>query len=230
MNNYTDKYGRLHDKPTDGVNPSSNNGWIYTAYASKVGLQVNHNMLLNCWSECWTNQEYFALRSPNKPSPPFSRDEVLGVVSLGVMQGLWLEAHGWNFSPYPIPKLSIPRLFTQAKALLIIQPYYKRILGVDVKLVHFELAHRNFFWQNNLDQIYRFAFSVPIQDRYSILKWSGRFKFYRPDHLFYGVVSLIDRRGKPTGMRWLKYGGEKNLKAMVQEFPADHPIRVKAGL
>lgn len=232
MSIYTDKWGRYHDKPTDGVNPSSNNGWIYTAYASKVGLRVNEDSVKECWRQCHLVQEDrnpVLLRNPGEYTPPFSRDEFLGMAYIyqsNVMNS-YVLFHGWNFSPYPIPKLSIPKLIAQAYSLLKINPYYKRMLGVDVKLYLVELKHRNTFWTENLDQLYRFSFSVPLQDRYSILKWSGRFKFYRPDHLLYAGISMIDRLGKPNGMRYLKYGGEKNGNAMSREFPIDHPIYKK---
>lgn len=222
MNNYIDIRGRLHDSPVTESEPfPSNNPAIYSAYGAKLGLELNldKETLVICAIDRVRH------RVSDKVASPMSRDEILGLSYLGYTDERIIE-NGWVFNPKdrPIPKLSIPKLLKQARALLVVQPYYKRILGLEVKLVHFELAHRNFFWKNNLDQIYRFAFSVPLQDRYSILKWSGRFKFYRPDHLFYGVVSLIDRLGKPTGIRWLKYGGEKNLKAMRSEFPNDHPL------
>ena len=53
MNTYTDKYGRYHDKPTDGVNPSSNNGWIYTAYAKYLAPRiVDKHEILKCYIDC----------------------------------------------------------------------------------------------------------------------------------------------------------------------------------
>jgi hypothetical protein len=228
MNNYIDSRGRLHDKPVTEANPfPSNNPAIYSAYSHKVGVKLNlddETMLI-----CATDRVRH--RAEDKISPPQSRDEILGLEYLGY-NDVRLSEDGWKFNPKdrPIPKFSLIKLFKQARALVVVQPYYKRILGVDVKMYHFELAHRNFFWQNNLDQIYRFAFSVPLQDRYSILKWSGKFKFYRPDHLLYLSISLIDRLGKPSGIHYLKYGGEKNLIEMVKEFSEDHPIRQLTGL
>jgi hypothetical protein len=137
----------------------------------------------------------------------------------------------WKFNPkdYPIPAFSLSKLITQAKSLVVVKPYYKKILGMDIKLYHFELAHRNTYWINKLDQIYRFAFSVPLQDRYSILRWSGKFKPYLPSHLAYATISLIDRLGKPSGIRYIKYGGDKNMKEMVKSFPADHPVTIKVN-
>ena len=221
MNNYQDKWSRYHHKPTDGSNPSSGNGWIYTAYAVKVGCGVDRPNLITCWELCSVNGVF--IRNPESETSPFSRDELLGVAALGLLKSNQLNS--WNFSPYPIPPFSLSKLISQSRQLFTVQPYYKRILGLEVKLYHFAQTHRNTFWQKGLDQIYRFAFSTPMQDRYSILKWAGRFKAYRPDHLFYLGVSLIDRIGSPSGMRYLKYGGNKNMKAMVKEFTADHPLR-----
>lgn len=226
MNNYTDQWSRYHHKTTDGVNPSSGNGWIYTAYAGKVGLPTDRSNLITCWELCSIGN--VLIRNPNSETSPFSRDELLGASYLKLLKPSNMD--GWNFSPYPLPKFSLTQFIKQAQALVIVQPYYKRILGVDIKLYHFELAHRNFFWKNSLSQIYHLAFSVPLQDRYSILKWSGRFKYYLPSHLLYASISLIDRLGKPSGIRWLKYGGEKNMREMVKEFNSDHPIRIKAGM
>lgn len=223
-NNYTDIRGRLHDKPVTDSNPfPSNNANLYSAYGAKVGVELNLEIdtLVIC------SIDRVRHRTSDKIGPPFSRDEQLGLSYLGYTDERVIES--WIFNPKdrPIPKFSLSKLITQALALVVVIPYYKRILGIDVKMWHFELAHRNFFWENNLDQIYRFAFSVPLQDRYSILKWFGRFKFYRPDHLFYAGVSLIDRMGKPSGIRYLKYGGEKNGDAMAAEFNTDHPIFIK---
>lgn len=225
-NVYTDKWQRLHHKPTDGVNPSSNNGFIYTAYFYKIN---NIHPSLQSTPELIEAGEQCAKYRARHPRPhiseqvPISRDEILGLEYLGFN----VDMDGWNFSPYPLPKFSLLQFIKQAQSLIIVQPYYKRVLGVDIKLYHFELAHRNFFWKNNLSQIYHLAFSVPLQDRYSILKWSGLFKWYLPSHLLYASISMVDRLGKPSGIRYLKYGGEKNMRAMITEFPADHDI-VKA--
>lgn len=228
MNIYEDQNGQFHNKPVTGSNPiPTNDGFIRTAYAQKVGLITWPSKLRSLFQLCLKEGKLFQ-RLPNKPEPPPSRDVVLGAFYLRLMK--MEHMNGWNFSPYKLPKFSLIQLIKQAWALVIVQPYYKRILGVDVKLYHFELSHRNFFWNNSLSQIYHIAFSVPLQDRYSILKWSGRFKYYLPSHLLYASISLIDRLGKPSGIRYLKYGGEKNMRAMCKEFPADHPIRVKVGL
>lgn len=230
MNEYKDSRGRYHDSPVTQTDPfPSNNGWIYTAYMARAEVEINQTMttFINVdESTAITCSDLNIRHLPEDSSSevPMSRDEILGLAYLGYVSKDLTET--WRFNPQDrsIPKFSLSKLIKQAQSLVIVNTYYKRVLGLDIKMFNFELAHRNFFWKNNLDQLYRFAFSVPIQDRYSILKWSNRFKFYRPDHLFYAAVSLVDRLGGPSGIMYLKYGGRKNLDEMVKEFPADHPI------
>lgn len=202
MNNYQDKYGRYHHKPCIDGEPSSNNAWLYTAYARKFGLGINRTQLKNCYTLCnvyeFDKKLHYIIRSPRKPLPPMSRDEILGISYLGLLNKSVLV--GWNFSPRPIPTFNPLKLIKQLREA--------------------RGKHRNYFWENNLDQIYRFAFSVPLTDRHFILKQWGKF------NLFYWAVAKIDSLSrKKSGIRWLKYG--KSLEAMQSEFPEDHPLRSK---
>jgi hypothetical protein len=196
MNNYVDQYGRYHDKPVTQSNPvPSNNGWIYTAYAKKAGLWIDDYKLKLAADLC--DQGYGVLwRTPGDELPPMSRDEILGLAELGLLKPEHLR--DWNFSPYPLPKFSLVECIKQ---------FWEQ-----------RGKHRNYFWQNNLSQMYHFAFSVPLVDRHFILSKQGKF------NLFYWAVAKVDSMlGKESGIRFLKYG--KSKKAMQQEFPADHPIR-----
>ena len=227
MSKYQDSRGRLHNQEVTVAKPfPSNNANLFSAYGVKVGLLLllDNETLVICSLDRLRHR-----KSDKDDVPPTSRDEILGLSFLGYTDERLTE--NWKFNPkdYPIPAFSLSKLITQAKSLVVSKPYYKKVLGIDIKLYHFELAHRNFFWKNKLDQLYRFAFSVPLQDRYSILKWAGQFKPYLPSHLLYATVSLIDRLGKPSGIRYIKYGGDKNMKEMVKSFPADHAIVMKAN-
>jgi hypothetical protein len=204
MNNYFDQYGRVHNKPvTEERNVPTNNGWIFTAYFVKAGGEVNSSSALRIgYNQCLNLAGKFFFRSPDKFFPPVSRDEILGVAGLKLLKSEHLN--GWNFSPYLVPKFNLIELV-------------KQIIEVRGK-------HRNYFWQNNLDQLYRFAFSVPITDRHFILKKWGKFKWYNPTHLFYAAVAKIDELvGGESGIRYLKYS--KSKEAMLKEFPENHPIR-----
>lgn len=90
MNNYFDKWKRVHDKPCIGEEPKSNNGWIYTAYLKKIGYQVDLMSLSTCFRQCKQinpeTGELYLVRSPYKDYPPMSRDEILGMVYLGFLK------------------------------------------------------------------------------------------------------------------------------------------------
>jgi len=202
MNNYYDKWGRLHDKPCKDGEPSSNNGWIYTAYAMKLGIPLDHHLLKHTARQCVQQDEHtghlYYVRSPFKDLPPMSRDEILGLAQLGRLKPSVLK--GWNFSPYPIPRFNLIKLVQQ---LWQLRPSLKR--------------HRNYFWENNLDQMYRFAFSVPLVDRHFILQQWGKF-----NPIYWAIAKVDSMFGKDSGIRYLKYG--KSLEAMQEEFPEDHPL------
>lgn len=207
MNNYIDKYGRYHDKPVTDLKPiSSNNGWIYTAYAEKLGLPINYLTLEECFNHCKVSNKDLdnklaLVRTPGKNEPPISRDEILGMASLGFLKPRHLN--GWNFSPYAIPRFNPIKLIAQ---LWDLRPSLNR--------------HRNYFWQNNLDQLYRFAFSVPLSDRHFILKKWGKF------NPIYWLIAKIDSKLKgDNGIPWLKYGGDDRKTIMKEEFSEDHPFR-----
>jgi len=224
MNNYYDKYGRLHHKPCIDGEPSSNNGWIYTAYHFKLHntypfLQYDYE-LIEVGEEC-------AARLKRHPAPienkvPISRDEILGLTYLGFLKESHLD--GWNFSPFPLPKFNLFKLTAQLWELSPeINATHDFNTGKNGSELKFK--HRNYFWQNNLDQLYRFAFSVPIQDRAFILECWGETRSLR--YYFYKAIAFVDSKiGKDSGIRWLKYG--KSLAAMQEEFPEDHPLRNKA--
>jgi len=199
--NFIDQYSRYHDKPVTTSNPvPSNNGWIYTAYAEKLGLTLDYYKLENCFRQCKEidpdTGRLFLVRSPFKDLPPMSRDEVLGMAALGFLKPQHLN--GWNFSPFSLPKFNLIKTVQQ-----FIELYGK---------------HRNYLWQNNMSHTYRFAFSVPLTDRHFILSKWGKF------NLFYWLVAKIDSKlGKPkNGIPWLKYG--KGIEEMKAEFSADHPF------
>jgi hypothetical protein len=193
-NNYVDQYGRYHTKPVTPTNPvPTNNGWIYTAYAKKAGLPIDDYKLRYCL-ELSDQGDGIIWRSPGKELPPMSRDEILGMVELNLIG----DVPNWNFSPYPIPKFNLVKLVKQ--------------------LLEQKGQHRNYFWVNGLDQMYRFAFAVPLTDRHFILSKQGKFNI-----LYWAIAKVDSIIGKDSGIRYLKYG--KSKKAMQEEFPADHPIK-----
>jgi len=216
MITYYDKYGRLHDKPCKDGEPSSNNGFIYSAYAKKLGLEINipPEFCTICAIDYVRHPRYV-----KQDQVPMSRDEILGLAYLGYISDKLVNG-GWSFSPFPLPRLNPLKLLSQ---LWQLRPIYGRVDGVSERLPRRELIwkHRNYFWENNLDQVYHIAFSVPVTDRAFILECWGETKSLR--YFFYKTIAWVDSKlPKENGIRWLKYG--KSLEGMQKEFPEDHPL------
>lgn len=225
MNNYIDSYSRYHNKPITDSDPyPCNNAWIFTSYAKKLGLIVDMNKLGQCFNLCRIDSETL-VRNPDdsiEKNVPISRDEIIGMVALGVLKPRLVR---WNFSPFPLPKFSAVQLAKQLYELRpsLIKTYRDTIPPIPKYSLEFK--HRNYFWQNKLDQIYRFAFSVPLQDRHFMLKCWDKFQWYNPVHVFYATVSKVDSMlPKKSAIKWLKYGGEENKAKLLEEFPEDHQI------
>jgi hypothetical protein len=199
MNDYFDKWGRVHHKVCKYGNPSSNNGWIYTAYLKKLGYELDEFNLAVCFRACVEKNSLRRHPPIVDSNVPISRDEILGMAALGFLKPEHLN--GWNFSPFPLPKFNLIETIKQ--------------------FIKIKDQHRNYFWKNNMDQIYRFAFSVPLSDRHFILSCWGKF------NLFYFLVAKVDSliTTPKNGIHWLKYGGSARRKIMEQEFPEDHPLR-----
>lgn len=224
---YVDEYGRLHHKPITTSNPvPSNNGWVYTAFFAKAGGQIKAACLKVCYELCKATGAL--LRSPGKYDPPISRDEILGLSALKLLKPE--DIKDWNFSPYKLPKFN---LFSLLKQLWELRPtIIKVITGLSGKekspfTFKYELVwkHRNYFWENDLDQIYRFAFKVPVSDRHFLLKNWDKFHWYNPIHVYYAAYGKLKSLYKPNALDWLKYGEKRGLIAVREEFTSDNPIQ-----
>ena len=203
--NCIDRYGRIHDNPVVNGEPSSDNGWLYSAVYHKLGgtLSLDAAALQECYTALKRHPDGVVGRDLEIP---ISRDEILGLEYLLPGSTRVIES-GWNFSPYPVPEFNLILLITQA-----------------IKLVDWstlQLKHRNTFWRQGYDQIYRFAFSVPWSDRYTILKLNGK------NSLFWRVVhKLLNRPTKDRSGRqlyWFKTG--KDISGVFMYHPEGSPIR-----
>lgn len=205
---YVDKYGLYNVKPVVDGNPSGNDGWIITAYAIKLGLPVEREKILQAYDLLKKDQKGMPLeRLPNKATPYLSRDVILGLVYLKILTVKDLEDWEYSFSPFPLPKFN----FFQA---------VKQFWGLKGK-------HRNHFWQNpGFEQVYRFAFSVPIGDRYAMQK-----KFGKPT-LFQKLWGFFDFILKPDDdssklIHWLKYEEVPDRDVFIRYFGENHPITLQ---
>ena len=203
---YQDKWSRWHDAPVTDADPvPSNNSWIFSAYAVKLGLPIDRAKLFDCYRQCWQTPERFMSRSPGKLTPPFSRDEVLGLAYLDLRGFVGKVSQGWSFCPYPIPRRNI----------------LKTIMG----LWRLKGAHRNAVWKDGGEpHVWWLAFSVPLTDRAFILRCRG---IKVP--AVYRLAEWADKKLKPSSkssalIAWLKYDQMPERQVWVEYFGEDHPF------
>lgn len=194
---YVDKLGLYHDSK----DARSNNKWIYTAYAKRVGL------IQDISKEAYAEALYcFAWKARHKEreAPPISRDEILGLVYLLKPEDTISLSRKFNFSPYPLPRLNIFRLICE-----LILSYGE---------------HRNYHWQNDLKQMRHVAYMVPFQDRAFLMRhWEMKVPWY------YKFIEWIDKKIKKTNrsslaIRSFKYNMD-DFKGICYYFEVGHPIR-----
>lgn len=196
MNNYTDKYGRYHDKPCIDGEPSSGNGFIYTSYAKKLGFFINldHEHTEHC--------SMFLVRHQHKITSPISRDEILGLAYLGYYPNM----NGWNFSPYALPKFNLIKLIKQ--------------------LWQIRNEHRNYFWENGLSQVFHVAFMVPFHDRDAILRYSGAIRNPLYRFIAWIDSKIKPKSDSGALIRWLKYDIMPDVEVFERYFGSDHPFTI----
>jgi hypothetical protein len=206
MTSYTDRYGRWHDRPTDGINYSSNNGWYYTAVAHKLGLLTTTPELLTALHWCRSNIQ----RHPYINTTPYwSRDEELGAHYLISKIGCNTIINRTTFWPIAVPKPE----FNLFKFI------HQAIDCIDWKLR--KPKHRNHWHVNELWQIGYTAFIIPLSDRWYHLRLSGK------NSLWWYILHITLHLKQPTDrsarlLRWFKTG--KDIGAVINYFGADHPF------
>lgn len=148
MNNYKDKFGFYHDKKSLNKEPSSNNAWIYTSYAKSLGLTIDYKQLEFFYDVCKINDSnsyWFILRRRGLFYPPISRDEIIGMYSLG-------------FKPLLNNKYFMFRAFKNYSFL-------DYIIALK-KLFKIRNEHRNYFWEKRLYETFPVAMKIWWHDRY----------------------------------------------------------------
>ena len=148
---WTDEFGRWHDKPTNGERPSSNNGYIYTAYAKNLELTIDLTSIRHCFQNSVLDIGSVKFtRHPAKwltsDTPPPSRDEVLGLISLGLLDVTYLKKNEWCFE---IRGKKIDRL-----------DWFKVIL----EMLQLSQEHRNEVWRGNYPNASQLAFRLGFHD------------------------------------------------------------------
>ena len=206
---FTDKYGRVHDQEVENGNPSSDNGWLYSAVYKKLGGQLSLD--LDSVRICVENLQRHPEKVEERNEVPISRDEILGLAYLGYLKPEHLD--GWNFSPYKNEPFNLIKFVKQS--LELVESFYP-----------FELKHRTYFWEHNLKQINHVAFMVPLQDRHFILKQWGQYNmFYHLIHEIDSIIPSFDRSSRQ--IKFLKTG--KDIQSVFYYYQdKNHPSVVKA--
>lgn len=156
--NYKCKYELYHDKPVQNNEPSSNNGWIYTAYAYYLGMFNNPMDFVhysNVYAMCVLVDHplYWVTRLPEKMFPPISRDEIMGMYILGVL---------------PFKKLK-ERNFCMIRSNFVKFDLVKAVKS----LWEIRNKHRNYAWENKMYHVYPVVFKLYWHDQYFFRKTSG---------------------------------------------------------
>ena len=154
--NYVDRYGLYHHKPSINGESPSNNGWIYTAYAKKLGLGVSPVEAL--WEfrvSCMvgTQDGFWVNRLPLKQDPVISHDEIIGMISLGVLGAYELSQRNWSMTT--VGSEEYP-LIEQLKAVLSLRG-----------------QHRTYVHRHPVEAAYPIVFKILPHIRYYAKKVSG---------------------------------------------------------
>lgn len=203
MNQYQDKWTRYHDKPCTDGKPSSNNGWVYTAYSKYlVKDPYNLNSIVKCYLACRVAEYPLRInRSPSKILPPMSKDEIIGLASLGLVSCADLAWNHWNFCnlrEYNHKPLTLSRFLIAVKALWEIRK-----------------EHRNYVWEEKITEAYPLAFRLAPWDTYYIRKMDNvKVSIFETICFYLNFFAVLLGSNKSTKMlEWLKV---KDL---------DHPLK-----
>lgn len=189
---YTCKYKLYHDKEVLDNEPSSNNGWIYTAYARALGhITANRQYYNKLAKQCYTNSElsdFYINRLPDRQTPPISRDELIGMISLKTDVYRDVFYHNFYFCK------------SQLAADVSVWDAIKLLFSI-------RNEHRNHIWENKLYTGYRLAFRLAWHDRYYMKEFSqlGFVKLY--EYLafnFYCFTTIIQNNTSAKNILWLQ--------------------------
>ena len=217
MSNYQDGYTRWHDR-TKG----SNNGFIYSSYSKYLAPHtIDQQKIRECYELCLRKLSPLKVdRSPHDPYPPISKDEIIGMVSLGLLSRDVLVASHWNICnlEYTPKKLTFRSFYKAAKILYKLRD-----------------EHRNYFWENEIKDAYPLAFYLPPENQYYVNKMDGTRPTIIQTIFFYinTVISLTKGDKSAKMLMWLQLSDmdhwllrfTKQKKYVETYFEVGHPFR-----
>lgn len=229
---YQDQWTRFHDKPTNGTDPSSNNGFMYTAEGIFLSPDdIDMDKVFQCYLECRRSLYPVRIdRNPGQLTPPLSKDEAIALASLGLLTRFELEQSHWqycNLPEYePVP-ITVPVFVKAVKALIKarIDIYKKGLTGS---------KKRNYIWENKILDAYPLAFRLPPEDIFYVKKlYNDKTNIFELVYFFLAAcVTLIKDDRSSTMYLWLqlkniypKLADKLPLKKYVKRyFGTEHPF------
>lgn len=226
MNKYQDRDSYWHDRECIDGEPSSNNRLTYTAYSKYLTPKASQEELLLrrlAFQKCEVSDvpPIKINRLANKPFPPFSKDEVIGAISQGFINAKQLEDSHWNFCnlpEYTPEKLTFKKAYKAAKILWKIRK-----------------EHRNYVWENKLEDAYCLTFWLQPWDQYYVKKFCGEDATLLQTIFFYlNAINVLTKGGKSVRMMlWLQCEDLNhwllkfiNVKKWVEDyFEENHPFK-----
>jgi len=180
MKNYICKYGLYHNRPCKNNEPRSNNGFIYTAYAHALGFPIAdiRDVFLSCVKSL---VPIHINRLPGKIEPPISRDELIGMVHLGLLDPGFLIENKWRFYKSDLSYSFID----QIKALWSLRNKGQRAV-----------------WEEKIYAAYPITFKLMWHDRYYMKKYFKKKTFIHERIAFYAhaFVSIAKRNNKTNNI------------------------------
>lgn len=167
MNKYQDDKGLWHDD----LELDSNNVFIYGAYGHLLNLDTSS--YCEYFEKCKisvSRNNIIIHRHPNKPEPPLSHDEILGMYMLGLVSYDVLKGNHFVF--YGHGKRLDSKMFERlAKGLMeLVMAHNINIFMPKSKKV----KQRNLWWEKNLQNVKYFASRLTPAYTYMVKRIAGR--------------------------------------------------------
>lgn len=203
VSKYQDEYTLWHDK----ANNISNNWQNYTAMAQKLGLPFDENKMRVYFQKCRTDDNYIIHRHPNKPTPPVSRDVIIGLFCLNLISYNWLKNNHFVYygKGEPMNKKTLEKIMSGVLQLFLVKVFFKKY-------------DRNTFWKRKVKNLYQAAFRLPPSDVYWLKKCVGKKPHREEAELWKLYVCYTLKKGT---------AGEKNLLWLQAKQMGDESLAKK---
>lgn len=171
LSKYQDANTFYHDKPTKSGKPSSNNGYYYTSQAKLLRLPYDKTKVKAYFKQCTEKLkkgEILIHRHPGgklngKKLPPYSADEALGALVLGLLDYATLKAN--HFVWYGKGKKMSSK---------VIKDILEGLAGLAIRKAMGMKVDRNYFHEKKIEKLYQGAFRFQPGQIYYIKKANGK--------------------------------------------------------